>query len=349
MNKSEWLLSAFSEDYFFKELVFNDLCYTPENSTEIELADLIINLDDYIIAIQLKERNTIDQTFDEVRENTWLEKKCKVAKKQVKDTIQLISSGNISAFRNKRGQTISLRADAEIIPLVVFHNSSIDTYPHLLRKHSEDGVDINCMSFADYAEMCRVLISPIEIVRYLEYRKQMYTENGDVGIMILDGVDNEFIIAKPTRGESLTYIFLAETYGFHKATSCIDKMQLFRSFLHRFPNHIISDASNNESYKVLLFLAHMNRIEIYEFWNMLDDTKKKSQAGELGIRHLLRPSTQEYAVLFVAGEILPMNTLLPIVKEKAPKVKRVLEVSIHWIDKQQFAIDFVYWIDDWTE
>lgn len=168
MTKSEQLLSAFSEDYFFKELVFDELCYTPANSTEVELADLIINLDDFIIAIQLKERNTADQTSDELKEHKWLEKKCRIAKGQVKETLRLISSGAIPSFQNKRGQEVALRADAKIIPLVVFENAQIAKYPHLLKKHSEDGVDINCMSFDDYVEMCRSLISPMEIVRYCD-------------------------------------------------------------------------------------------------------------------------------------------------------------------------------------
>ena len=48
---------SFSEDFFYKELVYADLKFVPEGGTEIELADLIINLEDVILAIQLKERN----------------------------------------------------------------------------------------------------------------------------------------------------------------------------------------------------------------------------------------------------------------------------------------------------
>ncbi len=57
MTNSEKLLSFFSEDFFYKELVYADLKFVPEGGTEIELADLIINLEDVILAIQLKERN----------------------------------------------------------------------------------------------------------------------------------------------------------------------------------------------------------------------------------------------------------------------------------------------------
>lgn len=342
MNKSEQLLSVFSEDYFFKELVCDNLCYTPTDSAEIELADLIINLDDVIIAIQLKERNEHDQTSDIAKENKWLEKKCKVAKEQVKETIRLISSGDLPSFPNKRDYPIIFRSDAEVIPLVVFLNDQIDAYPHLLRKHSEDGVDINCMSFYDYAEMCKVLISPIEIVRYLEYRKRIYAEHGDVNIMILDGADDELVIARPTRNESLTHVYLAETYGMNEARNCVDAIQFFRNFLHKIPNHIVDGQDGNKFYEILLFLAHMNRIEISKFWSMLDDTKKESEQGRTGVLHSLRPKENDYAVLFVSGGIVPIDALFSIVRKKFSTVKRVLEVSIYWIDDKEFAIDFVY-------
>lgn len=64
MTNSEKLLSSFSEDFFYKELVYADLKFVTEGGTEIELADLIINLEDVILAIQLKERNERDRTQD---------------------------------------------------------------------------------------------------------------------------------------------------------------------------------------------------------------------------------------------------------------------------------------------
>ena len=92
MTNSEKLLSSFSENYFYKELVYADLKFTPTGGTEIELADLIINLEDIILAIQLKERNEKDRTQDKNIEEKWLKKKCKKSKEQIKDTISYITS-----------------------------------------------------------------------------------------------------------------------------------------------------------------------------------------------------------------------------------------------------------------
>jgi len=341
MTKSEQLLSAFSEDYFFKELVFDDLCFTPVGGTKIELADLIINLGDIIIAIQLKERNAEDQSFEESIENKWLQKKCKVAKGQVKETIHLISSGELPTFQNKRGQNISFSTNAEVIPLVVFENEYIDKYPHILRKHSESGMNINCMSFDDYVEMCKILVSPIEIVSYLEYRKNLYEHEGDVDVMIFDGVGDELIITKPTQRESLVMQFLAETYGFAEAEKHLSTLQLFRSFLHQLPEHTVNNSEENSSYGILLFLAHMNRREISSFWELLNLTKEENEKGKTGLLHSLR-SGEDFALLFISGTIKPVEIFLPMIRRKAD-INRILEVAIYEISSDQFAIDFLYW------
>lgn len=136
-------LSAFAEMFFYKELVFDDLCFIPEGSTEVELADLLINLGDFIIAIQLKSRSKIDQTDDMIKETKWLKKKCKNAKEQVKETLNFISSGNLPSFKNKRGECIELSSCAKLMPLVVFENDKIHAYPHLLKKHTEDGITVS--------------------------------------------------------------------------------------------------------------------------------------------------------------------------------------------------------------
>lgn len=138
MTNSEKLLGSFSENYFYKELVYADLKFTPIGGTEIELADLIINLEDIILAIQLKERNKKDRTQDKNIEEKWLKKKCKKAKEQIKDTISYITSEKVS-FINARGKKTIINPSAEVVPLVVFENNSISEYEHLLRNHTNDG------------------------------------------------------------------------------------------------------------------------------------------------------------------------------------------------------------------
>ena len=144
VNDTEKILSAFSQIYFYKELVQDRLQFTLEGSTEKEVADLLLNLGDIIIAIQLKARNEDEKTDDFEHELKWLNHKCKEAKRQVKESLNFIKSGDLPAFNNERGQGITILADAEIIPIVVFMNDNIgNDYDHILRKHSEEGMDIN--------------------------------------------------------------------------------------------------------------------------------------------------------------------------------------------------------------
>lgn len=342
MNKSERLLSAFAETFFYKELVFDDLCFVPDGSTELQLADLLINLGDLIIAVQLKSRNEMDQTKDLVKENKWLEKKCKHAKGQVKDTLHFIFSGKLPPFKNKRGQNILLNVNAEVIPLIVFENDKINTYPHLLKKHTEDGLNVNCMSFLDFQEMCRVLYTPIEIVSYLEYRKALYENHGEMDIMIFDGVEDELIITKPTKKEALVYQFLSERYGYRESTKNSFMIESFQDFLHLLPDHTIESSEEYGIYKILLFLTHMDRIEITEFMKRLIETRNEARKGIEGICKSLRRADNEYAIFFVAGGIIRMEYLLSLVRQKS-EVKRVVEVSIYWENSENFRVDFVYW------
>lgn len=173
MTNSEKLLSSFSQNFFFKELVYADLKFVPEGGTEIELADLIINLEDVILAIQLKERNEKDRLQDKNAEEKWLKKKCKKAKEQIKDTISYINNEKVS-FVNVRGKETKINPSAEVVPLVVFENISISEYEHLLRSYTADGLTVNCMSLDDFRFMCQELVSPIEIIEYIKWRKEFY-------------------------------------------------------------------------------------------------------------------------------------------------------------------------------
>ncbi len=344
MNKSEQLLCAFSEDYFFKELVLEDLHFIPDGSSEKEVADLLINLGDVIIAIQLKARSDNDQTGDIPAETKWLRKKCKVAKGQVKETLQFISSGTLPAFRNKRRQSVLLQPDAEIIPLVVFENSQIGDYPHLLRKHSDSGMNINCMSFSDYCEMCRTLVTPMEIVEYLEYRKNLYENHGEVDIMVLNGRDNEMVLTRPRENESLVHQFLAEKYGMKESSKHKQSIEYFRNFLHLLPERTITSSALKSTYSILLFFAHFQRYEIVEFWDLLEHTKTEAKQGDVGILHSLRNEISEYVIMFTANGLIPMDSLLPIIRRKIDPIQ-VLEIEVHWVDKDTFGIDFILWDD----
>lgn len=347
MTESESLLSILSESYFFKETVFDNLLFTPEGETEKELADLVINLQDVIIAIQLKERNEKDQTFDADKEQTWLQKRCRQAKDQAKKTMQLIASGKLPVFQNKQGQSIVFETDAEVMPLVVFKNDYIDSYPHILRKHSESGMDINCMSYEDYKKMCQMLISPMEIFMYLKYRRDFYTRHGEVDLAIYDGEDGNITLTKPRQREVLVMQFLNEVYGITEAEKHIEALHYFRLFLHQLPKQTIGSSTKDGSFNLITFFAHLGRCEISAFLECLKDTRERAQNGETGMLHSMRRDSGELAIVFIAGDkMLPFEYIRDLIVAKSGnRIKRILEIMISWIDEEQFYMNFGYWDD----
>ena len=310
MTNSEKLLSSFSENYFYKELVYADLKFTPIGGTEIELADLIINLEDIILAIQLKERNEKDRTQDKNIEEKWLKKKCKKAKEQIKDTISYITSEKVS-FINARGKKTIINPNAEVVPLVVFENDSISEYEHLLRNHTNDGLAVNCMSIYDFKLMCKQLLSPIEIIEYLKWREVFYKNNGPINLLITE-----------------------TNNGFY--------YELFRQYVLVLYEHKEIESEINGCYEVIKFLAHLFRDEIKCFVERTEKALLIAKTKKFNLVGTLRNVQKEYAIVFTATEQIPSEKLLPVVFEKQ-KVHTLLQVITYWVNDNEYMIDFVLW------
>ena len=343
MNDSEKILSAFSELYFYKELVLDNLHFTPEDSTEKEVADLVINGGDFIIAIQLKARNEHERTSDSEREYKWLTKKCKEAKKQVKESIVFIHSGKLPAFENSRHKQVQLSASTEVIPIVVFMNNSIgNNYPHILLKHSEEGMDINCMSFSDFQQMCKILLSPMEIVEYLKWRLAFFQNKGDVSISVYFDDNDNLTIIKPSHGETLSYQFVAEQYGIEEDYRRKAYVEAFSDMLRKLPFRVVAESEKDSSYPLILFFAHFNRLEIKGFVERVNRALQASRKEKYTLCGSLRNVEQRYVVFFVSthdGHAFDMDLLAEIAKEKGT-FDILLQVICYWESRKEFRIDY---------
>ena len=343
MNDSEKILSAFSELHFYKELVLRNLHFTPEDSTEKEVADLLINGGDFIIAIQLKARSEKDQTDDYEKELKWLNSKCKAAKRQVKESIEFINSGKLPSFENGRKKQVHLSVTTAIIPLVVFMNDNIgNDYPHVLYKHSDEGMDINCMSFPDFKQMCKVLLSPMEIVEYLKWRLSYYQENGNANISIFMDDNGNFTVVKPTHKEALCVQFVAEEYGIETAQERQEYIQIFSDMLHKLPSRIVVESKADSTYPLILFFAHFNRIEIKDFIERVGKTLNAARNKEYNIVGSLRNVEQKYVIIFFSTHdayALNMDYLAEMAREKG-EFDILLQVFCYWESEIEFRIDY---------
>lgn len=348
MNNSEKLISSFSEQYFYKELVYSELKFNlqQEKGNEVEFADLIINLEDVILAVQLKERNEKEKTQDKAAEEKWLRKKCKKAKKQIKDTISYIKNENVS-FANARGKNTKINSEAEIVPLVVFENDSISEYEHLLRSHSSEGLSVNCMSLDDFQCMCKELLSPIEIIEYIKWRHNFYEKNGSVSLLMTE-TEQGFFLCKPQNKETLVHQYLYEQYGSEALSEDRVYFELFRRYVSVLYEHTEEVSETDGCYEIVKFLAHLYRNEIKLFTERVEKSLIAAKGKEFKLVGTLRNAKSEYAIVFTAteqGEYIPTEKLLPVVFEKQ-HIKRLLQVITYWLNEEEYRIDFWFWQDE---
>lgn len=346
MTNSERLLSAFSEKIFYKELVYSNLKFTPPGGTEVELADLIINLEDIVIAVQLKERSENDRTDNIKTEERWLHNNRKNAKKQIADTIKYIREGT-TTFVNSRGMEMGIRQDARIVPLVVFDNKSIKDYKHLLSYQIEEDEEyVNCISLPDFQIMCKQLVSPMEIIQYIEWRERFYKENGEVNYLITD-TENGFFISKPRNNEALVTQYLYEKYGEEKVTGVDEDVVLFNQYLYVLHEHTDFSSEENSSYSLVVFLAHFGLEEIRCFVERVRKGLETSKKEGFSLVGTMRNTIRNYGIIFVATEPRDINSLKKLIEMRydISPVRERLIVAMSWASKTEYKIDFDYKVE----
>ena len=257
-----------------------------------------------------------------------------------------IRTGTLPAFENERGQYIYLNPDADVIPLIIFMNENIgDKYDHVLWRHSETGMDINCLSFQDFQTVCGELLTPIEIVEYLRWRLLFYQNNGNVYISIFMGDDDSIFLTKPTYGEALVYQFLAERYGIKNAKEKESYVVLFQWMLHKLPERVVDESIDNSSYPMILFFAHFDRTEIKVFCEHISRTIDSGKRAEYTIVGSMRNILRKYVIFFVSthdGKALPMDYLEEKAQNNEVDHDKLIQVFIYWINNEECRIDYEF-------
>lgn len=235
--------------------------------------------------------------------------------------------------------------DAEIIPLVVFLNESIgDDCDHVLKKHSDDGMDINCLSFQDFQTVCMELITPVEIVEYLKWRLNFYQNNGSVDISIFMG-NESILLTRPKSGEAVVKHFLAEKYKYTNAKEMEPYVKSFQLMLHNMTEHVAEESAEDASYSMILFFSHFSRAEIKEFKEQIDRALESSQKEEYTIVGSLRNTLQKYVISFVSthnGLAMQMDYLEELANEVGTSFDKRMQVFAYWESADKFRIDYIF-------
>jgi hypothetical protein len=241
---------------FWKEFTFTENGFTPRPGAQFELADNLVWLDQYAIAIQLKQRT--GETKDPEAERTWFHNKVlKLATRQVRDTITFLQEHEKISITNERGHSFDVHgADlAEITKVVVFlggralpedcwkkryHISSTAGFIHVLAAH-------------DYLGILEKLRVPEDIRRYFKYREAITQKLSGAD----DGIDESDIMgAFLNDADDLPSPQSREVLRqFVQDLSAFDLSPLLGS-LHE---HIEGSAQPYDYYRILLEFARVPR------------------------------------------------------------------------------------------
>lgn len=159
---------------FWKEFTFAQNSFTPRPDTELELADNLVWLGEYAIAMQLKQRS--EETEDPEAERSWFRKKVlDQATSQVRDTLRFLHEHEQIRITNERGHSFDIRGAelAEITKIVVFLGGrALPEDCWQTRYHiSRTAGFIHVLAAHDYLGILEKLRVPEDIRRYFAYRE----------------------------------------------------------------------------------------------------------------------------------------------------------------------------------
>lgn len=186
MNLEE-LIAQLNANIFLKEFSFSKNNFTPKDSSELELADHVIWLNDLMIIYQIKERTGEKNSVNS--EKKWFEKKIlQNAKNQIRDTIIYFKKyDNEIIIPNQRGHIFNIQFNKiKIFIKVIIHLSNKQLPEYYKNKKyyisSQEAGFIHILSGNDYLNICKILLTPTEISDYFIYRQDLlikHTHNAE--------------------------------------------------------------------------------------------------------------------------------------------------------------------------
>jgi hypothetical protein len=191
-NLLEDFVAQLNANIFYREFSFSKNTFVPNHAeSEREFADHVIWLDDLLIIYQLKQRDIVSSS--EESERKWFANKViRKATRQIRSTLEYFQKYDQIEIQNQRGhiRNIGGQVPKTIKKLIIYAPSEIlpvdcvNTHFH----PSKEAGFIHIMPWHDYLGLCRVLLTPTELIDYFDFREtiinlwgQFSTEKALVG------------------------------------------------------------------------------------------------------------------------------------------------------------------------
>lgn len=161
-------------ELFIKEFIFSENVFYPEKGITREFSDFVLLVEGIMVVCELKERGDGATVSDEL----WLQNEIKKATTQHNNSKEFIQHyGNIP-LQNHRGHKINI-VENEIITvhrIIVYLPSeeSGEEVRYKYRHHISNRVGfVHLFHVVDFIGLCISLLTPYELVRYLQFRERM--------------------------------------------------------------------------------------------------------------------------------------------------------------------------------
>ena len=189
-NLSEKEITQINQNVFFKEFTFDKNDFIIDGHNKVELADNVLWLDDLMIVIQIKEKDLKgNSSVDD-----WLKNKVfKKAKDQVKNTLKYLYEHKTISIANGHNENhiLDIRKIVSIHSVIIYKIDDWNKESEVAKKYiTQDNRLIHFISFDDYIQVCRYIITPVELGQYLYFREKMLRNN-----MNIDELPEQYFLA----------------------------------------------------------------------------------------------------------------------------------------------------------
>lgn len=330
MTKSEKICEKLGNLYFFKELVKSNLVYITDKYEENELADVLMRVDNHILVIQIKEKEINSLNSIE----NWLKNKVyKVAKNQIKFSAKEITK-KITFKENKNVDILDDIDNCDIVPIIIFDVGNQNVMYNKYCRSESLNIEINVFNIIDFEIVCKQLIAPMEIIRYLKERINYSTKN-----ITMYSENGKNVIVKNV-SESSIIDFYKEIHNLEYTDKNIDKLAIFNNYLNLFDEHCIS---NKEQYKIFIkYLSSLYAKEIYCFIDRINLIKQTSLSNKIYFNSYMISNKHHILFLSLPQKKFDVNFInfISNIFMYYFNVRNVLSIICHSIDSKNYELDF---------
>jgi hypothetical protein len=267
----EDFVTKINSNVFYKEFTFDKNEFGPKGSRK-ELADNVILLDDLLFVIQMKERNP-NEIKSEKEENEWFENKVlKIAKHQIKESVEFFSNYSEIKVKNIRNQQIDIsKVNLEGINKIIIYNPNSNLISQSNKSikfyESKKAGNIHIFNIEDYYNICKFLITPTELDEYLKFRERIYFKHKE----IIKLYPEQYILGHFLNTDDESIIRNEYIESLNKLVVDTDKFDM-SNILNKFSDRIrLEEQKNSTDYhSILKEIAKLKRYELLQFKKRFD-------------------------------------------------------------------------------